>query len=113
MDISDDTRRPPPEPAGDPAKAAGYELPAVVKVWRCTIREDFEDEPAFRVFVPPGTEAKEFEDFLVEHEYVEPAIIVPPYWLDEQPDDPEAAEPGEDDLILERDGEGNLRVKRD
>ena len=88
----------------------GNKRPAVVEVWRCTIREDWDDEPAFRVVVPPGTDTGELERFLVENDYVEAETIVPPYWLAEQPDHPEA-EPGEDDLILERDSEGKLRVK--
>lgn len=87
--------------------------PAVVEVWKCTIQEEWDDKPAFRVLVPPGTNTDELERFLVENDYVEPAIIVPPYWFDDQPDGPEGAQPGEDDLILERDSEGKLRVKED
>ncbi len=112
MKRSDKKGRRPEGPAGNPGTAAGDKA-AVVKVWRCTISEEWDDEPAFRVIVPPGTDTEELERFLVKNEYVEAEMIVPPFWLDEGNAGREAAEPGDDDLILERDRKGKLRVKED
>lgn len=87
--------------------------PNVMKAWRCTIREEWDDEPAYSVFVPPGTATEELERFLVENEYEDESQIGPHFFLDEQCDDPETTNPGDEDLILERDSEGKLRVKEE
>lgn len=87
--------------------------PTVVKVWRCTIQEAWDDQPAYSVFAPPDTDAEEIERFLVENEHEEKPEIISSFWLDERDEDPESVDPGDEYLILERDSEGKLREKEE
>lgn len=87
--------------------------PVVLNVWRCTMQEEWDNEPAYSVFVPPGTDTEEIERFLVENEHEDKPEIFSSFWLDEQDEDPEPVNPGDEDLILERDSEGKLRVKEE
>lgn len=87
--------------------------PAVVKVWRCTIQEEWGDQPAYSVFAPLGTDTGEIERFLIENEHEEKPEIISSFWLNDHSEDPETANPGDEDLILERDSEGKLRVKEE
>lgn len=91
----------------------GDKRSTVMKVWKCTITEEWDEEPAYRIFVPPDTDTKEVERFLIENNHEDGGTVDPPFWLNDQPDEPEAAVPGDDDLVLERDSEGHLRVKED